>query len=315
MIPHAEPSAIKAAVLSQPLRNTEPARIAWTNCHAAESLAARTAQCPTDPTLFDRLTGQEPIIRATPVPLASPIGEPDLNQTITSDSAGRRSRSTQCHRADRATASNRSGRLQTLEPDHIGLCDQSIRFDPAIRLLIMTANLPTIVSDCEDTPEGWLAHAQDAATNAESTEELVRRHRVVRPRTARHALGRSCCRRSAHLSAWAHNRRGEMLADAQHSDDAIQDFQVAISMDPNCSLAIHNRAVTLAQRNQFAAALRDFNRVIELNPGLAVAYRNRAELLAALGRMDDAVADYDQAIATLADDAALHRARRMPISD
>ena len=69
-------------------------------------------------------------------------------------------------------------------------------------------------------------------------------------------------------------------------------------MDPNCSLAIHNRAVTFAQRNQFAAALRDFNRVIELNPGLAVAYRNRAELLAALGRMEEAVADYNQAIAS-----------------
>jgi serine/threonine-protein kinase len=74
-------------------------------------------------------------------------------------------------------------------------------------------------------------------------------------------------------------------------------------------LAIHNRAVTLAQRNQFAAALRDFNRVIELNPGLAVAYRNRAELLAALGRMEEAIADYSQAITALPEDATLCRAR------
>ena len=80
-------------------------------------------------------------------------------------------------------------------------------------------------------------------------------------------------------------------------------------MDPNCSLAIHNRGVTLAQRNQFGAALCDFNRVIELNPGLAVAYRNRAELLAALGRMEEAVADYNQAISSLPEDPSLLRAR------
>src|SRR5207302_9569176 len=92
------------------------------------------------------------------------------------------------------------------------------------------------------------------------------------------------------LAAWAHNRRGELESDAGRNDESLNDFQVAISLDPNCSLAIHNRAVTLAQQNQFAASLRDFNRVIELNPGLAVAYRNRAELLAALGRMEEAVA-------------------------
>jgi tetratricopeptide (TPR) repeat protein len=80
-------------------------------------------------------------------------------------------------------------------------------------------------------------------------------------------------------------------------------------MDPNCSLAIHNRGVTFAQRNQFAAALRDFNRVIELNPGLAVAYRNRAELLAALGRMEEAIADYTRAMSSLPEDASLLRAR------
>ena len=95
------------------------------------------------------------------------------------------------------------------------------------------------------------------------------------------------------LSAEAEEPRTEGM------EDALTDFQSAISLDPKCSLAIHNRAVTLAQQNQFAAALRDFNRVIELNPGLAVAYRNRAELLAALGRMNEALSDYNQALESL----------------
>jgi tetratricopeptide (TPR) repeat protein len=80
-------------------------------------------------------------------------------------------------------------------------------------------------------------------------------------------------------------------------------------LDPTCSLAIHNRAVTFAQQNEFDAALRDFNRVIELNPGLAVAYRNRAELLAALGRMEEAVNDYNQALESLPNDVQIYRDR------
>jgi tetratricopeptide (TPR) repeat protein len=111
------------------------------------------------------------------------------------------------------------------------------------------------------------------------------------------------------LAAWAHNRRGELLVDQGRQAEATRDFQIAISLDPQCSLAIHNRAVTLAQQNEAAGALRDFNRVIELNPGLALAYRNRAELLASLGRVDEAVRDYDQAIEGLPDNAELYRAR------
>jgi tetratricopeptide (TPR) repeat protein len=111
------------------------------------------------------------------------------------------------------------------------------------------------------------------------------------------------------LTAWAHNRRGELRSEAREQHDALADFQAAIRLDPNCWTAIHNRGVTFAQQGQSAAALRDFNRVLELNPGLAIAARNRAELFAALGRMDEAVRDYASAIEQLPDDAELYRAR------
>ncbi|MFO0791230.1 MAG: tetratricopeptide repeat protein [Pirellulales bacterium] len=170
------------------------------------------------------------------------------------------------------------------------------------------ADIAAVVANCDDTPEGWLAQAQEAAKTAASVEQLANIITLC-DRGLQHTPSSQTMASLRRLSAWAHNRHGELLADSAHPDAAIQDFQVAISMDPTCSLAIHNRAVTLAQRNQYGAALRDFNRVIELNPGLAVAYRNRAELLAALGRMEEAIADYDQAIASLPDDAALLRSR------
>jgi tetratricopeptide (TPR) repeat protein len=111
------------------------------------------------------------------------------------------------------------------------------------------------------------------------------------------------------LAGWAHNRCGELQIEQGLAAEATKNFQIAIALDPNCSLAIHNRAVTLAQQNESEAALRDFNRVIELNPGLAVAYRNRAELLASLGRFNEAVLDYARAIDGLPESAELYRGR------
>lgn len=159
-----------------------------------------------------------------------------------------------------------------------------------------------------DSPESSLARAQEIASHAASIDELSQVIELCDRGLLPKPSGRTLLSLQR-LAAWAHNRRGEISADAQRLEDALRDFQAAIELDPQCSLAIHNRGVTFAQRNQFAAALRDFDRVIELNPGLAVAYRNRAELLSALDRTQDALADYDRAITSLPNDAALYLAR------
>jgi tetratricopeptide (TPR) repeat protein len=165
-----------------------------------------------------------------------------------------------------------------------------------------------IISDYAESSDESLAEAQRLAQTAGSVDELSNIASLCQsglsegpPPDMASALRR--------LAAWAHNRRGELMVEQGQHAEATRDFQIAISLDPQCSLAIHNRAVTLAQQNQPAAALRDFNRVIELNPGLALAYWNRAELLAALGRVDEAVRDYDRAIEGMSDNAELYRAR------
>jgi tetratricopeptide (TPR) repeat protein len=168
--------------------------------------------------------------------------------------------------------------------------------------------LPLIVSDYSESPDGCLAQAQQRAQTADTVDELSGIADLCQ-RGLASGPSPELASPLRRLAAWAHNRRGELLIDEERVAEAIKDFQIAISLDPSCSLAIHNRAVTLAQQNETAAALRDFNRVIELNPGLAVAYRNRAELLASLGRFNEAVRDYSQAIDGLSDDAELYRAR------
>jgi tetratricopeptide (TPR) repeat protein len=167
---------------------------------------------------------------------------------------------------------------------------------------------PLVISDEGESAKDWLAQSQRLAQSAESIQDLssivnlCQRGLADRPAAELAAPLRR-------MAAWAHNRRGEMLIDSNRQEEAIRDFQAAISLDPHCSLAIHNRAVTLAQQNQAAAALRDFNRVIELNPGLAIAYRNRAELLASLGRVEEALSDYTRAIESLPGNAELYCAR------
>jgi tetratricopeptide (TPR) repeat protein len=167
---------------------------------------------------------------------------------------------------------------------------------------------PIVATDLGESPEDLLAQAQQAATTAHSLEELT----AVASLCQRAIAGNPSVQLSTNLrrlAAWAHNLRGEQLADADQLPEALAAFELAIAIDATSSLAIHNRAVTLAQQNQLQAALRDFNRVIELNPGLAVAYRNRAEALAALGRLNEAAADYSRAIERLPEDAELHAAR------
>jgi tetratricopeptide (TPR) repeat protein len=165
-----------------------------------------------------------------------------------------------------------------------------------------------IVSDFDDSPESCLARAEQAATWAQTTESLTSVVDACQQglrRSPEQLLNQSLSR----LAAWAHNRRGELLSEAGREQEALEDFEAAISLDPECWLALHNRGVTLAQQQNHQAALRDFTRALELNPGLAIGYRNRAELFATVARWEDAIRDYDRAIEQLPDDAELYAAR------
>lgn len=101
---------------------------------------------------------------------------------------------------------------------------------------------------------------------------------------------------SAKLQAWAYSRRGELRAAAGDEHAAFEDFQQAISIDPACWQALHNRGVTLARYARHLDALADFTQVIELAPHFLLARQNRGEVFCQLGRWGDAVKDYSQAI-------------------
>jgi hypothetical protein len=73
-----------------------------------------------------------------------------------------------------------------------------------------TEDAPLIGSKPADSPEGWLAEAQQLAGTAQSTDELSR---VIE--LCQRALNAGAAVESAtvlrRLAAWAHNRRGELF--------------------------------------------------------------------------------------------------------
>jgi tetratricopeptide (TPR) repeat protein len=111
------------------------------------------------------------------------------------------------------------------------------------------------------------------------------------------------------LLAWSYNKRGEMLADDGHEEEALSDFETSIKLDPGRWQAYHNRGVSYGVMGDYQSAMDDFNRVLHLNPKHAKAYYNRGEVRYKLGDIAGAVADYGQCLKLNPNDAAAYTSR------
>jgi tetratricopeptide (TPR) repeat protein len=111
------------------------------------------------------------------------------------------------------------------------------------------------------------------------------------------------------LMAWAHNRRGESLADEGNQDKALEDFEEAISLDPTRWAAWHNRGVSFAIQKRYDEAISDFRRTIKLKPNYATARFNLGELLYETGSIPAAIDSYNEALRLKPDDATAYNSR------
>ncbi len=89
---------------------------------------------------------------------------------------------------------------------------------------------------------------------------------------------------------------GVELADSNRTDEAIEQFNRAIGINPDCGDAYFHRAWAWERKNEVQRAIEDYGRAIELNPGVASAYNNRGRCLYVLGRHRQAMDDLNQAI-------------------
>jgi tetratricopeptide (TPR) repeat protein len=105
------------------------------------------------------------------------------------------------------------------------------------------------------------------------------------------------------LMAWAHNRRGELRAEAGQEDQALADFESSVQLDPSRYGAYHNRGVSYGLAGRYEEALADFNRVLKLKPDHSKAWFNRGELRFNQGDLAGALADYNQCLRNAPNDS------------
>ena len=98
------------------------------------------------------------------------------------------------------------------------------------------------------------------------------------------------------LMAWAHNRRGEILAAGGRATEALSDFSSAVALDETHWRAFHNRGVSHAQEGNLEDAMNDFNKAIELNKTYVNTWYNRAEVKYQQGEFETAIKDYNEAL-------------------
>ncbi len=97
-------------------------------------------------------------------------------------------------------------------------------------------------------------------------------------------------------SATIWHDRGDVLAAMGQDDSAIVNYDRALAIQPTWAGAWNNRGAVKLRRGQFAAALSDFDKAIEMAPGLRDAFTNRASAHASLLDYERSIADSRRAI-------------------
>ncbi len=95
--------------------------------------------------------------------------------------------------------------------------------------------------------------------------------------------------------AEAYRERGLIHRRALRLDEALDDFNRAIELEPSAEI-YYRRGVTYAKQRIFKLAVTDFDEAIERDPNHAAAYLNRGLISMVAGMFEKAVADAERAI-------------------
>jgi tetratricopeptide (TPR) repeat protein len=81
------------------------------------------------------------------------------------------------------------------------------------------------------------------------------------------------------------------LARKGSSPEAVEEFTIAVELDPKLAAAWSNRGVAYNNMGKWDQAIADYSKAVELNPKDADAWHNRASAYAVLAQWDKAAAD------------------------
>ncbi len=95
--------------------------------------------------------------------------------------------------------------------------------------------------------------------------------------------------------ATAHNNKGVALERLGNNEAAFNEYNLAISYNPNSSLYLKNRAIIYNKMGKSELALADCNEAIRMNPNDGVAYEVRGLAYDGLGNEESALENFKEA--------------------
>jgi len=173
------------------------------------------------------------------------------------------------------------------------------------------------VENRDETPQALLAEDATAAATAESSPKSVEdtaplpvQKKVPSVTKAPlYAPPKTHEATESEIDALGYSNRANVYLGMGEYERAVHDYDRAIALDSNFTLAYYNRGVAYMQAGNFDQALNDYTRTIELNPAYAPAYKNRGLCRARKQDFAGAVVDYNKAIELAPDDGTVYNHR------
>jgi len=94
----------------------------------------------------------------------------------------------------------------------------------------------------------------------------------------------------------AHYELGSYYHDKRRYDEAVQEFQKVLHLDPNMGAALNMLAYTYADMEDYEKALEGFERYAEAMPEDANPLDSMAELYFKMGKLDEAIKKYNETL-------------------
>jgi len=95
--------------------------------------------------------------------------------------------------------------------------------------------------------------------------------------------------------AQAHTRYGDILFQRHDVDNAVREFQTAITLDANDPETHYNLGNAFAQQGHLDLARNEFAKVLELEPASRLGHNGMGKLLSAEAKYDEAVKEFEKA--------------------
>jgi TPR repeat protein/Flp pilus assembly protein TadD len=96
--------------------------------------------------------------------------------------------------------------------------------------------------------------------------------------------------------AYVYNNRGASYRNLSRYNQAIEDYDAAIRLNPEYATAFYNRGIAYDRKGFYGLAIDDFDTAVELNPDLSDAYIQRGLAYVKDGRYDIAIENFSKAI-------------------